>query len=183
MRQPGDRAPAPGRLALVQDLANTADLEAGLDRLRTVDDLDVFCIDHRLGEVGASQADLEAVRALREALRDACSANGGWDLPESSRRTLGRLFARAPLVAAVRPDGRVTPVPAPALTGVPALTARLAAAVLVGTADGTWRRLKACQAQPCRWVFFDHSPGGQGRWCTMSICGARAKMRAYRARR
>ncbi|NEC67457.1 CGNR zinc finger domain-containing protein, partial [Streptomyces sp. SID9727] len=26
-------------------------------------------------------------------------------------------------------------------------------------------------------------PAGRRRWCSMSVCGARAKMRAYRARR
>jgi predicted RNA-binding Zn ribbon-like protein len=183
MRQPGDRAPAPGRLALVQDLANTADLEAGRDRLRTVDDLEVFCVDHRLGELGASPADVAAARELREALRDACRAHGGAVLPAGSRKTLSRLFAQAPLVLEVHPDGRVAAVPAAGLCGVTLLTARVAAAIFTASADGTWRRLKACQSEPCRWVFYDHSPGGRGRWCTMSICGSRAKMRAYRDRR
>ncbi|MEU6854644.1 CGNR zinc finger domain-containing protein, partial [Actinacidiphila alni] len=26
------------------------------------------------------------------------------------------------------------------------------------------------------------SPSGRSRWCTMAICGSRAKMRAYRSR-
>ncbi|MET9450307.1 CGNR zinc finger domain-containing protein, partial [Streptomyces cinerochromogenes] len=26
------------------------------------------------------------------------------------------------------------------------------------------------------------SPAGRGRWCSMQVCGARAKMRRYRAK-
>ncbi|MFE7121750.1 CGNR zinc finger domain-containing protein, partial [Streptomyces sp. NPDC057654] len=33
----------------------------------------------------------------------------------------------------------------------------------------------------CQWVFYDRSPAGRGRWCSMAVCGSRAKMRAYRA--
>ncbi|MFC7546452.1 CGNR zinc finger domain-containing protein [Plantactinospora sp. GCM10030261] len=44
-------------------------------------------------------------------------------------------------------------------------------------------RLKSCAAHPCRWAYYDHSPAGRSRWCTMSICGSRAKMRAFRAAR
>jgi predicted RNA-binding Zn ribbon-like protein len=182
MRQPGDRAPAPQPLVLVQDLANTADLEAGRDALRTVDDLDVFCVDHGLGEIGGRPEDVVSARELREAVRDACQAHTGVDLPEASARTLDRLFGRAPLVLAMDATGGARAVPAPGLAGADVLTAAVAAAVLAASADGTWLRLKACEAHQCRWVYYDHSPAGRGRWCTMSICGSRAKMRAYRGR-
>ncbi|WP_251499189.1 CGNR zinc finger domain-containing protein, partial [Actinacidiphila cocklensis] len=60
------------------------------------------------------------------------------------------------------------------------LTAAVAAAIVRATADGTWPRLKACAADTCRWVYYDRSPAGRSRWCTMAICGSRAKMRTYR---
>jgi predicted RNA-binding Zn ribbon-like protein len=183
MRQPGDRAPAPGRLALVQDFLNTADLEAGRDRLRTVDELDVFCVDHGLGEIGPRPADLDAARELREALRLVCLAHTGVDVPPAAREALDERVTRGPLVLAVDADGGATVVPAPGLTGVDTLVAALASTIVAAAADGTWPRLKACQADPCRWVFYDHSPGNRGRWCTMTICGTRAKMRTYRERR
>uniref|UniRef100_UPI0011B05F6F CGNR zinc finger domain-containing protein n=1 Tax=Streptomyces sp. FM008 TaxID=1983802 RepID=UPI0011B05F6F len=63
------------------------------------------------------------------------------------------------------------------------LTARVAAAVARGSLDGSWQRLKACEDETCRWAYYDRSPAGRGRWCSMEVCGARAKMRAYRARR
>lgn len=46
--------------------------------------------------------------------------------------------------------------------------------------DGTWSRLKACRE--CRWAFYDHSRNAAGSWCSMAVCGGRAKQRAYYAR-
>ncbi|MYZ40224.1 CGNR zinc finger domain-containing protein, partial [Streptomyces sp. SID4917] len=64
-----------------------------------------------------------------------------------------------------------------------ALASRVAEAIATAVAEGTWLRLKACEAEDCQWVYYDRSPAGRGRWCSMSVCGARAKMRTYRARR
>lgn len=122
--------------------------------------------------------------------------------PAEGLRRLERMLAGAPLTLTLdttghgtAPAGRTpagTPPatvppprlrPAEGLVGVDALTARLAADIAVATAEGNWRRLKACQAWDCRWVFYDRSPAGRGRWCSMAVCGSRAKMRSYRSRR
>ncbi|HUY61935.1 MAG TPA: CGNR zinc finger domain-containing protein, partial [Candidatus Dormibacteraeota bacterium] len=49
-------------------------------------------------------------------------------------------------------------------------------------ADGSWARLKACPAQRCHWAFFDASRNRSGTWCTMAVCGTRAKARSYQRR-
>jgi predicted RNA-binding Zn ribbon-like protein len=49
--------------------------------------------------------------------------------------------------------------------------------------DGTWDRLKACPGHDCGWAFYDHSRNQTGRWCSMSVCGGRAKARAHYHRR
>ncbi len=59
------------------------------------------------------------------------------------------------------------------------LLATLASEELAGRRD----RLKVCRSPDCRWVFYDRSPGNNSVWCSMSICGARHKMRSYRTRR
>ena len=46
----------------------------------------------------------------------------------------------------------------------------------------TWSRLKVCSADDCQWAFYDRSPTRNGCWCSMQICGSRAKSRAYRQR-
>lgn len=182
MRQPGDRAPAPGPLALVQDLANTADLEGGSDELRTVDDLTAFCAAHGLPSGGLRAADVAALRELREAVRDVCEAHVGVPVPETSLTVLPGLLARGRLVLEIDATGQARVTPAPDLATADGVVAAVAGAIVAATADGTWPRLKACSAHQCRWVYYDRSPAGRSRWCTMSICGSRAKMRAYRRR-
>ena len=66
---------------------------------------------------------------------------------------------------------------------VPGAIAELVAIAVRRSADGTWRRLRACAAPDCRWVFYDNSRSGAGRWCSMSACGNRVKTARYRARR
>ncbi len=56
----------------------------------------------------------------------------------------------------------------------------LLAIVARAQADGTWQRMKACPA--CGWAFYDRSRNRSRTWCTMAICGNRAKARSYRAR-
>ena len=57
----------------------------------------------------------------------------------------------------------------------------LAAAAFDLLRSGPLDRLKQCA--DCPWLFLDMSRNHSRRWCTMDDCGARAKMRRYRARR
>jgi predicted RNA-binding Zn ribbon-like protein len=57
----------------------------------------------------------------------------------------------------------------------------VAAVVLGAMLDGSFGRLKACRN--CNWSFYDYSPNRSATWCSMQICGNRAKTRAYRRRR
>lgn len=184
MQQPGDRAPAPPELALVQDLANTLDIEGAADSLGTPDDLADFAAEHGLPGLSFGPAELDRCRAVREALRDACHAHAhpGTELPAHAAEVLADAFGRAPLVVAFDHTGAATVTAAPGLTGADALIAQLAAGIATGVANRTWPRLKACTAAGCRWVYYDHSPAGRGRWCTMQLCGSRAKVRNLRRR-
>ena len=51
---------------------------------------------------------------------------------------------------------------------------------LVCTEDFTF--LKACEGPPCTLLFVDRTRGRVRRWCSMAICGNRAKQAAHRAR-
>jgi predicted RNA-binding Zn ribbon-like protein len=42
--------------------------------------------------------------------------------------------------------------------------------------------VKACEGPACTLMFVDHTRGRVRRWCSMSICGNRAKQAAYRGR-
>jgi predicted RNA-binding Zn ribbon-like protein len=47
----------------------------------------------------------------------------------------------------------------------------------------TLARVRACEADRCRWLFLDTSKNHTRRWCNMKICGNRAKARRFQQRR
>ncbi|MEW2077045.1 CGNR zinc finger domain-containing protein [Streptomyces sp. NPDC012403] len=164
-----ERAAPPGRLALVQALVNTLDIESGADALDTADGRAPF---------GLTEDTAASARELRESLRATLLAHAGHP-PHRAVTPLGELLARAPLVVTVDPaDGSAALAP---VDDGPLLS-RVAAAVAEAVTAGTWNRLKACEAADCHWAYYDRSPAGRGRWCSMQVCGARAKMRRYRAK-
>ncbi|MGC0402854.1 putative RNA-binding Zn ribbon-like protein [Streptomyces sp. SAI-126] len=164
-----ERSPAPGGLVLVESLVNTVDLESGADTLDSAEGRARFRI---------AEGELAQARELRESLRVALLAHAGHP-PHRAVTPLGELLAGAPLLLTVaEADGAAAL--APADTGP--LLSRVAAAVAESLVAGTWSRLKACEAVDCHWAYYDRSPAGRGRWCSMQVCGARAKMRRYRAR-
>jgi predicted RNA-binding Zn ribbon-like protein len=164
-----ERSPAPGGLDLVEALVNTLDLESGADALDTPEGRARF---------GLTEDDVPGARELRESLRATLLVHAGHP-PHRAVTPLGGLLAAAPLAVTVDPaDGSAALAPA----GEASLPARVAAAVAEALVAGTWMRLKACEAADCHWAYYDRSPAGRGRWCSMRVCGARAKMRRYRAK-
>lgn len=61
----------------------------------------------------------------------------------------------------------------------PMVAAVWSAAQLLSSADRA--PVRACPGDGCGWLFFD--PSGRRRWCTMAICGNRAKARRFADRR
>ncbi|MGW2639314.1 CGNR zinc finger domain-containing protein [Streptomyces sp. NPDC001348] len=164
-----ERSAAPGGLALVESLVNTLDIASGADALDTADGRSRF---------GLTEDDVPGARDLREALRATLLAHAGHP-PHRAVTPLGELLTRAPLLVAVdERDGSAALGPA----DEGPLLSRVAAAVAEALVAGTWTRLKACEADTCHWAYYDRSPAGRGRWCSMQVCGARAKMRRYRAK-
>src|SRR5207237_9143538 len=49
--------------------------------------------------------------------------------------------------------------------------------------QGDPRRLRKCANPTCRLMFYDTSKSGRRRWCSMQLCGGRAKVRAFYQRR
>ena len=173
-----ERSPAPGGLALVQLLVNTLDIESDVDSLAGAQGRARF---------GIAEDELARARELRESLRAALLAHAGHP-PHRTVTPLGELLARAPLVVTVdAADGSAALAPADGSASLASadegpLLSRVAAAVAQALVEGTWTRLKACEAADCHWAYYDRSPAGRGRWCSMQVCGARAKMRRYRGR-
>ena len=93
--------------------------------------------------------------------------------------TLDEAARRAGL--AVRFERRRDPVPADA-GGVAGGLALVLAAVGEAMADGSWRKLKACRSDTCRYAFIDNARNQSRQWCSMQVCGNREKARTFRAR-
>lgn len=124
--------------------------------------------------------DLRRALQFREAIRPLLGANNGRSLDRGTLDVLRDAAAAGLIRVDIDADGRATPEPAEG--GVAALFARVLAAVADAQAAGTWHRLKACAAESCQWAFYDSSRNRSRTWCSMEVCGNRAKTRAYRAR-
>ena len=117
---------------------------------------------------------------MREALRSLLLANNGE--PHDPRRAA--VLERAAPARPARAD-----LPArrrrarPAGDGVDAALGRILAAAFAAMLDGSWERLKACRGELCGWAFYDRSTNASATWCSMSVCGGRAKAGAYYRRR
>ena len=160
--------PAPVALEPLLDFVNTVDFEGGHDRL-----------DEWLRGRGLAASAAQRARAseVREALRALLLAHNGVPadvaaaeatLADASRRARLELGAGPRLVAAAE--------------GLDGELGSLLALVASAATDGSWERLKACRAETCRWAFYDGARNHSRRWCSMAVCGNRAKARAFRAR-
>jgi predicted RNA-binding Zn ribbon-like protein len=181
IHEPGDRAPAPEPIRVVQAFINTNDLE-GEDRLS-----DGTALQSWLDAAGlaapsrVTRAEHARAIELREALRELVSANAGLAYDPDAVETVNAFALRSGLRVALA--GPAESVLEPTAGGVDAALGRIVAAVHEGIADGSWARLKACERDTCRWAFYDHSRNRSGHWCSMAVCGSREKnRRAYRRR-
>jgi predicted RNA-binding Zn ribbon-like protein len=175
--QPGGRPSAPGRLALVQAFINTHfDLEEdrGADLLASPEGLVAWL--RRAGLLGpgitATQPDLWRALTVREGLR-ALARDGGAGLEQLDRAGRG-----AAVEVRMAQNGELRFIPAPG-TGACGALGVLLATTAVAMADGSWSRLKVCPGEHCGWAFYDGSRNRSGRWCSMSVCGGRAKARTH----
>jgi len=123
---------------------------------------------------------VDGPRAVREALRELLRANNGIDVDRNqASATLDEAARRAGL--AVRfDDGAIRFRPTRA--GVAGGLALVLAAVGEAMADGSWRKLKACRSDTCRFAFIDNARNQSRQWCSMEVCGNREKARTFRSR-
>ncbi len=173
----------PGDLELVRSFVNTLDCETGVDELADPSALRAWLVAHRLLERSAPVTSAEVARtaAVREALRSLLAANNRGRLDPDAIATLEAAVEWTRLTIVF--DGRARMAVEPGRPGVAGSVGRLLTIAARAMADGRWERLKACSAEGCAWAFYDRTRNRSGRWCSMAVCGNRAKVRAYRARR
>jgi len=125
----------------------------------------------------AARRALDRARALRDALYVSCTAptaSTAWQ----SVATEARAAASQAVLTPGEPPGRRWSVAAAAGLDRPVLElAREAGELLAAT---ELRHVRACPGSACGWLFLDRS--GRRRWCTMEVCGNRAKARRHAER-
>jgi predicted RNA-binding Zn ribbon-like protein len=181
--QPGGRAPAPGSLALVQAFINThydLEIEHGAEVLSSPGALSAWLSARGLLEVTVfpSRSDLRHALGVREGLRALARVeDDDAEAGAAARERLNRAAPGAGVEVRFRAEG-------PRFDGARTAGTRGAIGVLLALTaqamlDGTWARLKVCPGENCGWAFYDHSRNQAGRWCSMSVCGGRAKARTH----
>jgi predicted RNA-binding Zn ribbon-like protein len=168
-------------MRLVQAFVNTVDIENGIEEL-----VDAAALNDVLVRIGAlsrgaaalDDADLQRALELREALRRLLLVNAGGEVDAEALAVLERASAAAQL--SIRFERGATPTLLPQAGGLDGAIGRILAVVFTAMADGSWARLKACPRDVCGWIFYDRSRNLSSRWCSMSVCGNRTKIKRYR---
>jgi predicted RNA-binding Zn ribbon-like protein len=120
----------------------------------------------------ATRALARALR-LRDATYSACTDPDDHDACDAVAAEARRAAAAAELVR-----GRGWIVPESAGLDVPTLAVARAAGALLGSPE--LDNVGRCPGNVCGWLFLD--PRGRRRWCTMAVCGNRAKARRHALR-
>ncbi len=181
---PNDMKPAPGRLRVVQEFVNTRSNLRDLDLLEDAEKAARWLAARELlpdGKIEISETDRRRLISFREGLRSLLATRNTGE-ETSTFGELDELAGDALLRVRFDPSGEPRLLPAEG-KGVERAMSTMLAAAAHSAVEGTWRRLKACRNEKCRWVFYDGSKNRSGAWCDMQTCGARHKMRAYRERK
>jgi len=178
---------------LCLDYANSVDWSPQ-DEHVDPEQTDVLRTAHTLGRWGrrvdllrddakpASAAELRRARALRDALHRLFSSISRDQAP--AKESLGVLlgnYLEAVEHASLRAGEHVYELDWPA--GDPRRIRYTVAADAIALLQdlGRLRRVSRCPGRDCGWLFLNTS--GRRRWCSMSTCGSREKMRRLHQRR
>ncbi len=140
----------------------------------------------------AGPGELDAVaaqaRGLREWFRQWVNEHKGKVLPENAAvqlEPLNRLLARDESFGqlAAGEDGAVIWQWQRRWRSPEALLIPLAESMAKLVTDENFQYVKACEGHGCTLMFVDRTRGHARRWCSMAMCGNRAKQAAHRQRK
>jgi predicted RNA-binding Zn ribbon-like protein len=181
------------------DFLNTDDLENGfrVDRIPTLDAALAWFVDRGVihlegaqrsraqaaNEPAAAARELTRIHRVRESLREVADSIAEQRAPRvGALETVNRaLHARQVIELLPAPDG-VNVDHRHVGDPIDDALARLADPLVKELVAGHPERIRICDNDTCRWVFYDTSRTGRRRWCDMATCGNRAKAARHRAR-
>lgn len=170
---------APGDLEVLRSLINTVEPEDQMDLLQANGDLAGWFRRNGFGVLDDKEG-AARLRAFREALRALLETHAGEGEETERWQALQPFAARSGYYLKVAESGGLALQPQG--SGADSAISAVLAIALDAMRAGTWRRLKACRKHSCRWAFYDRSKNGSGAWCSMGVCGNRAKAERRRAR-
>lgn len=179
-----DTAPAPGDLELVRSFLSLHDHEPGnpdglapsLESVRWwlaahgLIDADAEVTHDDLG--WARQVMAALTSKVRENMGDPRDADAIALLNAAAEETGLRLCFGCPDDAPIHVES----------TGTRGAVGRILGTAFLAELDGRWERFRICKDPGCSAVFYDQSRNHTGKWCSMTSCGNRAKVRAFRER-
>ena len=147
--------------------------------------------DQRMARVAADAPETTSAQGQRgwmghlvavcEALREVVAGRETGTIPADAIATLNAASREATLAVVMGSKGK--PALRPTGGGIDVFLARLFADIAAADRTGTWRQLKVCRRDACRWAFFDTSRNHPVVWCSMSLSGNRSKSARLRRRR
>jgi predicted RNA-binding Zn ribbon-like protein len=177
------------------DFVNTESFDDGVpnEHLVSADDAILWLSTHGLAHEPSLRAQvardadglLGRVRAARAALREVWGAEVEHRIPgQGALDTVNAILREAPRIELVAGDdccgiGHRHTADDPVADALAGLVGPLVRAIAAGETG----RFRICANDGCRWVFEDTSRGGRRRWCDMTSCGNRAKVRRFRSKR
>ncbi|WP_460667277.1 CGNR zinc finger domain-containing protein [Kocuria himachalensis] len=170
----------PGAICL--DFGYTGGFDTGSqggEQLRGPEALTQWLHQHISPAVAAAdEQDLAHALDLRGCIVEAARALvRGHELPEDALARIGALAAHPGIPGQIDAPAAVVP-PWPVERTLATIAGNAAAAF-----STSFIRVRDCAGQDCDLIFYDGSAAGARRWCSMSRCGNRAKVRAHRARK
>ena len=129
----------------------------------------------------------DQARDLREWFRGFVKARMGSPLDAGALEELApltRLLERGESYQrlALKDDGRLALETARRWRSPESLLVPIGEALARLVVEEDFAQVKACEGHSCTLLFVDHTRGRARRWCSMGICGNRAKVAAHRSR-
>ena len=176
--------PAPGDLEPAQRFMNLHEHAPGVpgDQPPSPELVRAFLVNRGLMLEGEpmDEADFRLALQLIDALHAKVRENAGEPAGQEHLAAIDRVASAAGLIPRFGSGSR--PRLEPSASGVRGALGRIVAIAFRAEIDGSWGRLKECAHDNCRGVFYDRSKNHSGKWCSMQVCGNRAKAKAWRER-
>jgi predicted RNA-binding Zn ribbon-like protein len=177
------------------DFLNTIELENGFleDHLTSFSDAADWLLEHGIVHPerlaadgparGADDEALERIRSVRAALREISDALAHDRTADpAALAEVNRALQARERIELVQSDDGLSVGHSHVGDPVDDALARLAAPIVDEIRAGNADRVRICDNDTCRWMFYDESRAGRRRWCDMSSCGNKAKAARHRAR-